>query len=345
MWGTKHTHMKKTHFLLLAVLLLAACSGKKAPNAYSVSGTLPDNVTAEWVYLYSIEGEEPVAIDSARVKNGAFRIEGIVPDTSTVLYLHPGSVDEYPAFSWNLIPEPADLVADSNDQFVSGGPLNDGLHSWMQQLMGIFSTGDESGLSDFFRNHWSEHSGDFVGAYILTSVWSMLDFDLADSLAQTIPDNLQQLHFVKSNLMDPIKSTREMQPGNPFKDFDLTTLDGQDTHFSDFVGKGDYVLVDFWASWCGPCRQAIPELQSIVKKYKKLKVIGIAINDRPEETQRAIDNLSITWPVFTDSKVASGRIYGFNAIPFMMLFAPDGTIVARGFHTDTLDELLSANLK
>lgn len=339
--------MKKTSLILTLAALFAACSGgEKNANTYTITGTLPKKVSAEWVYIYDFDGQTPIAIDSARVKNGTFRFEGTCPDSNAMFMMSPGALDQYPAISWTLLMEPANLVADTTDEFLSGGPLNDGLRSWMNQVKSIFATSaDANALGDFFRTRWNEHSGDYVGAFMLTSLWTMIDFNLADSLAQTLPDEMKNDRFVNKNLLVPLQALREMQPGHMFKDIDLTTLDGQAVHLADYIGKGDYVLVDFWASWCGPCRKAIPEIQPIVKKYKKLKVLGIAINDKPEETQRAIENLNITWPVVADKDVNSGRIYGFSSIPYMILFAPDGTIAARGFHTDTLNDLLSQNVK
>ena len=334
-----------TLIVAIAAMTLLSCGGQKSPDSYSISGTLPGNVNADWMYLYAVDGPNPVVIDSVRIKNNAFCIEGVTPDTATIAFLHPGDLNDNPAIGWNLFLEPAALVADTNDQFVSGGPLNDGMKNWMTQLTGIFETGDVDEISGFLRANWSEHSSDLVGPYFLATLWPMLDFNFVDSLAQTIAPELQQLYFVRLNLLEPLQATREMQPGNPFKDFELETLDGEPVHFSDYVGKGDYVLVDFWAPWCGPCRQAMPELQSVVKKYKKLKVIGIAVNDKLETIKQSANNLGITWPVLSDKAVVSGRLYGFNAIPFMMLFGPDGTIIARDFHTDTLDTLLSENLK
>ena len=74
--------------------------------------------------------------------------------------------------------------------------------------------------------------------------------------------------------------------------------DGAKQKLSDYVGKGKVVLVDFWASWCPPCRAEIPKLQALKAKYgDKFDVLGVAVWDNPDDTRKAIEELNITWPV------------------------------------------------
>ncbi len=336
--------MKKTSLFIATLLLLVACGNKNSEKAYTISGTVPSNVTADWVYLYSVGSDTDEPIDSARVANGSFLFKGIVPDTIAFATLHPGAVNEYPAISWNLILEPGELVADTSSTFVTGTPLNDGMKDWMNQLMAIMMNGEVQVLPEFFREHWQEHSSDVVGAYILMNVWNMIDFQLVDSLFSQIPPEVQNVNLIRQYLVEPVNAVREMQPGMPFKDVDLLTLDGNPVKLSDYIGKGEYIIVDFWASWCGPCRQAIPGLQEFARKNKKIKVLGVAVRDKAEDTQKAIQQLSITWPVICDPQVITGSIYGFNSIPFMMFFDPDGNIVTRDIHVENLDDILS-NIK
>lgn len=105
------------------------------------------------------------------------------------------------------------------------------------------------------------------------------------------------------------------------------------------------VLVDFWASWCGPCRQAMPELQALAPKFKSLKILGVAVNDDVPDTKKAIDDLNIKWPVVFDNKGAVARTYGVNAIPAMILFSPDGKIAARDINVAELENVLTELVK
>ena len=130
-------------------------------------------------------------------------------------------------------------------------------------------------------------------------------------------------------------------PTKPFTDFSVV-YHGKTTRLSDYVGHGQYVLVDFWASWCAPCRDEIPSIIAAYNKYKSkgLQVIGIAVNDKPSHTETAIKELGITYPQIINSQKIATDAYGIQAIPYSILFAPDGTIIARGLRGEDIDKKL-----
>ena len=128
---------------------------------------------------------------------------------------------------------------------------------------------------------------------------------------------------------------------NMFKDF-AVEYDGKTTRLSDYVGRGKYVLVDFWASWCGPCRQEIPNLISLYEKYKdkEFLVLGVAVQDNPEASLKAIDEMQIPYPQILNTQKIATNLYGIDIIPETILFAPDGTILARGLHGEEIEQQL-----
>jgi thiol-disulfide isomerase/thioredoxin len=130
--------------------------------------------------------------------------------------------------------------------------------------------------------------------------------------------------------------------GEKFIDF-AVDYGGKTTRLSDYVGRGQYVLVDFWASWCGPCRAGIPRLIAAYNKYKDkgLTVLGIAVKDKPEATLKAIAELRIPYPQILNSQNIATDLYGIIGIPHIILFAPDGTILARGLRGEEIDKKLA----
>ena len=101
-------------------------------------------------------------------------------------------------------------------------------------------------------------------------------------------------------------------------------------------------IVDFWASWCGPCRREIPNLQKIVAKHgDKVNVVGVAVWDKPDDTHQAMKELNITWPVIEGGTnwMVPTDLYGVSGIPHILVIASD-TIVARGLQGDELAALV-----
>ena len=130
------------------------------------------------------------------------------------------------------------------------------------------------------------------------------------------------------------KMMAETGEGTMFKEV-LSEYDSK--KLSDYVGKGKYVLVDFWASWCGPCRSEIPRIIEIYNDYKgkNFEVVGVTINDRFEDTQRAVEEMGIPYPQIMTTKWENP--YGINGIPHIILFGPDGKIIKRNLRGDAME--------
>lgn len=139
-------------------------------------------------------------------------------------------------------------------------------------------------------------------------------------------------------------NTRE---GMKFTDFTVEHVYGYDrsmdpqplkkeVKFSDYVGKGTYVLVDFWSPWCGPCKREIPNIKKVYEQYKDkgLEVLSIAVWERKPQshTIETAAELGMDWLHINNAQSVPTDIYGIGGIPHLMLIGPDGTILKRGFH-------------
>ena len=131
-----------------------------------------------------------------------------------------------------------------------------------------------------------------------------------------------------------------------FKDFEAE-YEGKVTKLSDYVGKGKYVLVDFWASWCGPCKREIPYLIQVYEEYKgdKFEVLGVATWDKPEDTKKAIEQLGIPYPQMLNAQKAGSDAYGISGIPQIILFGPDGKILKRNLRGEGIAEAVKEVLQ
>ena len=110
----------------------------------------------------------------------------------------------------------------------------------------------------------------------------------------------------------------------------------QEVKFSDYVGKGTYVLVDFWSPWCGPCRREVPNIKAVYDQYKDkgLEVLSLAVWERKPQshTIETAGELGMDWLHINNCGTVPTDIYGVDGIPHLMLIGPDGTILKRGFH-------------
>lgn len=143
-----------------------------------------------------------------------------------------------------------------------------------------------------------------------------------------------------------IEGWRRQEVGQPFTDLEMADTTGAPRKLSEFVGKGKYVLVDFWASWCGPCRQEMPEVKALYDKYhdRGFDIVGVSFDNNKKAWVECINSLGLSWNHISDLKgwkCAASTVYGINSIPATLLIGPDGKIVAAGLRAQALAEKLA----
>ena len=133
--------------------------------------------------------------------------------------------------------------------------------------------------------------------------------------------------------------------GKQYTDLYLKDLNGQSHHLSEYVGKGKWVLIDFWASWCGPCRAELPELVKVYQAFHAdgFEVVGISLDDDAKAWQKAVRKMDLSWNRLSDLKgwdskaVETYKVFG---IPTNLLVNPRGKIVASNIELDDLSAKL-----
>ena len=352
--------MKCNIVFLMTAALFASCGANKS---YTLQGSVADSTyNGAMAYLY-INGEVQ---DSTVVEQNAFQFVGTAETPAMARVQIQQETNRLRA---QLVLEPGQInmeIVDRSTNTVSGTPLNEAFTAYNKQSNDAYNTyreaymalrnnkelSDEERTAEMtkVREVYSEasetldqelfaaHKEDILGATAMLNL-SNYDAEKFDSLYMLVGEAVKNAPSVvkEKARCEAVKNTSE---GKMFVDFTIEkgNADGTPVKFSDYVGKGKYVLVDFWASWCGPCRREMPNLANVYKQYKgeKFEIVGVAVWDERADTEKALTELPISWPVIFDCQKIPTDLYGIYGIPEIILFGPDGTIVARGIRGEEI---------
>lgn len=324
--------MKKILFIAAVAAGMIACTSATAKQAeYQVTVNGGESLTdGDMVYLFNYDTQEKV--DSVAAANGSAVFTGTVEEPFVGRLISGGSR------MGTLIVEGGNITV--ADNMASGTPLNDVIKKFgeesasLEEKFSSATTPEEQQkiYNDYIalNNKYIKENAENPVGYLLFSqmVTSMSKEELDSALAE-MPKMADYKRI--QNIINTFERQEATAPGKMFTDFEIE-YNGEKTKLSDFVGKGNYTLVDFWASWCGPCRrEAMGTLKDIYNQYngKGLDIVGIAVWDEPENTLQAINEMQLPWKQVLNAQTVPTDLYGILGIPCIILFGPDGTIVAR----------------
>ena len=180
----------------------------------------------------------------------------------------------------------------------------------------------------------AENKDNIITVKILNTLQYDLPDNAMDSILNTVDTSLYSVPSVAA-IRDILNVRKETAEGKMFKDFDVNGV-----KLSDYVGKGKYMLVDFWASWCGPCKGEIPNVKKVYEKYAgdNFDVLSVAVWDKQQASVDTAKAYGISWNQITgDDLKTPTDAYGIAGIPHIILFGPDGTILNRDLRGDAIE--------
>jgi len=358
-------------FLAILVLAIAVSSCKMAKEEFSIKGSITGVETGK-VYLQKMVAGQAETIDTADVVAGQFTFAGKMP-IPDFRYLRLNDQDYFAQF---FLENSSITVTANKDSLQStkiiGSHSQDdyqiyisemerlqkevkALHNKYQAAMKVNNTGeadkakiDYQALLDnslvFIKNFVKEHPKSVVSAYICEEqLAAQINEEELEAIVKKFPPEISTSEYV-IKLKARIEEQKKIAVGVMAPDFTMNDPDGKPIQLSSL--RGQIVLIDFWASWCMPCRQENPNVVRLYQQYhpKGFEILGVSLDRDKGKWVKAIQDDQLTWIHVSDLKFwknEAARLYAITVIPQSVLIGKDGKIIAKGLRGEQLEKKLA----
>lgn len=312
-------------------------------------------------------------LDSAEIKNGEYQFKGTVKNPD-VCYLSVSTRKEkLPFFIENSVISINGLADSLTLAKVTGSAVQDEYRTVQDKLDKLDKQGTQiyqqsknleklgkkvqsdslmaladkmfTSIDDQQKDFVKAHPASFVAPYLLSRVYYDMEADVLDGYLSPMDAKLDSLPIVVT-LKERVKKLKTVAVGQTAPDFTMSDVDGNPVKLSDVYAKNQYTLIDFWASWCGPCRRENPNVVATFGKYKAkgFGVLGVSLDNDKSNWVKAIADDQLTWTHVSDLKKwknAAAAIYSVNSIPANLLVDKTGKIIARNIREEKLREKMA----
>jgi peroxiredoxin len=360
---------KNLFIALLAVVIMASCS--KAPkNQFTITGSV-DSVFNAAVYLQRRVDAPMITLDSAQIVNGKFSFKGTIEYPEVYYITIPATRSSVPFFV-----EPAGITVniktkDINKTKIIGSKTQTEYDRYLDQLDGYnakirdsyqmynaavevkdpvkaqyydsLTNAIDQEREQFSKKYALDNNKSWISPYIIfRNSWSY-DMEELDKSLSNFDTTLS--HSLYTGILKTYLGTlKRVAVGQRFVPFSMADSSGIPVALASLVGQ-NYLLVDFWASWCSPCRKENPNVVALYKQYHDsgLDILGVSFDSNRDRWLAAIKDDGLTWNHVSDLsgwENKAGKLYGIRSIPSNMLIDPSGTIIAKNVMGDDLKKKL-----
>lgn len=355
----------------LCALVLTACN---TTPQYTINGTVEGTENGN-VYLLKYKGRQADTLASASIQNGKFQLTGNTAETTEAYLIVENQKGRIPMILENTVFTATINPADNSQSKIEGTENQRVINQYLEISNNLIKQESElykeytaamqdkdEAKAEEIRNRFealekeanarekelvANNANSFTSAFIVASKMGALELEELQEMYNLLGENAKTSSYGQK-INDRIAKLSAVAIGQTAPNFTLNTPEGEALSLYDIKGKAK--IIDFWASWCNPCRQLNPEVVEIYKEFhpKGLEILGVSLDRDKDAWVKAIKDDNLTWNHVSDLQYwnnAAAQMYGINSIPHLIVLDENNNIVARNLHGQELKDKLKTILQ